>query len=165
MRHKEIIFLFIVQLACCASALYAADLENRIITITSNERMDLINGDSVQFQFQPLSNTARELEITNKAASLGVIHVGKARIKEDATVLTALRAIANQIAESLDLNFAVIADSNTSHALWESELLLLYHPDLTITLALVKSSEENHYEIACTYALREGVTSSTKAEP
>ena len=113
MRYKEIIFSFIVQLSCCASVLYAADSENHTITITSNEKLDLINGDSVQFQFQPLSDVARSLEIANKASSLGVIHVGKAHLKEDITALTALRAIANQIAESLDLNFAVITDSNT----------------------------------------------------
>ena len=69
--------------------------------------------------------------------------------------MSALRSIADQIGESLDINFGVITDSNTSDALKANELLLLYHPHVTITLALARPSEENDYEIICTYALKD----------
>lgn len=155
MKHKKTIFLQIVLLACCVSALHAAGLENRTITITSNERFDLVNGSSIQFKFQPLTDEARALEITKNASSLGVAYLGQVQVKENVTALSALRSIADQIGESLDLSFGVIADSNTSEALKTNELLLLYHPNVTITLALVRPNKQSHYEIICTYALKE----------
>ena len=77
------------------------------------------------------------------------------QLKENISALSALRSIADQIGESLNLSFGVIADSNTSEALKSNELLLLYHPAVTITLALAKPSEESNYEIICTYALKD----------
>ena len=136
---------------------FSAGLENRTITLTSNERFDLVQANSVTFKFQPLSEDARKLEITNDAAALGVAYLGQIKLKENNSALSALRSIADQIGESLDISFGVIADSNTSEALKANELLLLYHPNVTITLALARPTEVNDYEIICTYALKEYV--------
>ncbi len=133
----------------------ANELVDRVITLNSNERFDLLQSKSVNFKFQPLSEDARKLEITNDASSLGVAYLGQIKLKENFTALSALRSIADQIGESLDINFGVIADSNTSDALKANELLLLYHPSVTITLALAKPAENSDYEIICTYALKE----------
>lgn len=133
----------------------SAGLEDRTITLKSNERFDLVQANSVTFKFQPLSEDARKLEITNDAAALGVAYLGQIKLKENNSALSALRSIANQIGESLDISFGVIADSNTSEALKANELLLLYHPNITITLALARPDEGNNYEIICTYALKE----------
>lgn len=149
----------------------AASLEERIITLKSNERFDLVQANSVTFKFQPLSDEARKLEITQDATALGVAYLGQLKLKENITALSALRSIADQIGDSLDINFGVVADSNTSEALKANELLLLYHPNVTITLALAKPNEINDYEIICTYALKqlaEEVTTnaaSTSAAP
>ena len=134
---------------------YAAGLENRPIKITSNDRFHFVDGSSIQFKFKPLSEQARALEITESASSLGVTYLGQIELKKNITPLSALRSIADQIGDSLNISFGVIADSNTSEALKSNELLLLYHPAITITLALAKPSEESHYEIICTYALKD----------
>ena len=155
MKHKLSILFLMTLLAFCASVLHAAGLENHIITISSNDRFDLIDSTSIQFKFQPLSDKARTLDITENASSLGVTYLGQARLKENITTLSVLRSIAGQIGDSLNLSFGVISDSNTSEALNANELLLLYHPDIAITLALIKSDEQNYYEIICTYALKD----------
>ncbi|MBT8124007.1 MAG: hypothetical protein KJO81_04195 [Gammaproteobacteria bacterium] len=134
---------------------FSAGIEDRTITLKSNERFDLVQANSVTFKFQPLSEDARKLEITNDAAALGVAYLGQIKLKENNTALSALRSIAEQIGESLDISFGVIADSNTSEALKANELLLLYHPNVTITLALARPDKANDYEIICTYALKE----------
>jgi len=134
---------------------FSAGLEDRTITLKSNERFDLVQANSVTFKFQPLSEDARKLEITNDASALGIAYLGQIKLKENNTALSALRSIADQIGESLDISFGVIADSNTSEALKANELLLLYHPNVTITLALARPNEANDYEIICTYALKE----------
>ncbi len=143
----------ILQLTCLTAVLYAADMEERAFTLTSTDRFDLIDGGNVRFQL--LNDTVRTLETINQASSLGVTHIGRMHLKENVTALSALRGIADQVSRELNMNFAVIADSSTSKALRESELLLLYHPDVTLTLALIKSDQQDHYEIICTYALRE----------
>ena len=147
-----IIFLLILS---ALNVSQANELANRVITLSSNERFDLLQSESVNFKFQPLSEDARKLEITEGASSLGVAYLGQVKLKENTTALSALRSIADQIGESLDINFGVIADSNTSDALKANELLLLYHPNATITLALSKPAENSDYEIICTYALKD----------
>ena len=137
------------------STVSAVGLEERTITLSSNDRFDFVQAKNIKFKFKPLSEDARKLEITNEASSLGVAYLGQVKLKENNTALSALRSIADQIGESLDINFGVITDSNTSDALKANELLLLYHPHVTITLALAKPSEENDYEIICTYALKD----------
>ena len=156
MKLKLTIILFFYL--TCQSSLFAAGLEKRTIILSSNERFDLVQSNSVKFKFKPLSDDARKLEITNDASSLGVAYLGKINLKENFTPLDALRSIADQIGESLEINFGVIADSNTSEALKENELLLLYHPHVTITLALAKPQESTEYEIICTYALKDLTT-------
>lgn len=155
MKLKTSIALLLLYIFAVSNQSFAAGLEDRTITLKSNERFDLVQANSVSFKFQPLSDEARKLEITNDAAALGVAYLGQITLKEDITPLSALRSIADQIGESLDLSFGVIADSNTSEALKANELLLLYHPSVTITLALAKPDAINDYEIICTYALKD----------
>lgn len=155
MSHPNKSILFAVLLACCyIPAAYAVDLE-RFITISSTEEFELLRGSVIAFKFNPLSSKARALEITENASSLGVAHLGQLVLKENSTPLAALRSIANQIGKSLELRFGVITDSTTSDVLKESKQLLLYHPDITITLSLVKPIEQAHFEIVCTYVVRE----------
>jgi len=155
MNFKILITSLLFYVLTAINISIAAGLEDRTITLTSNERFDLVQANKVTFKFQPLSDDARNLEITNGAAALGVAYLGQITLKEDVTALSALRSIADQIGESLDISFGVIADSNTSDALKANELLLLYHPGVTITLALAKPDPVNDYEIICTYALKE----------
>jgi hypothetical protein len=151
--------LFNLLLAMLDTA-YADALEDRTIALKSNERFSFVQADSVTFKFQPLSEDARMLEITDEAAALGVAYLGQVKLKENNTTLSALRSIADQIGESLDISFGVIADSNTSKALKANELLLLYHPNVVITLSLVRPDENSEYEIICTYVLKEVVADS-----
>jgi len=155
MKLKTSITLLIIYLFAAYQPSFAAGLEDRVITLKSNERFDLVQANTVTFKFQPLSDDARNLEITNDASALGVAYLGQITLKENITALSALRSIADQIGESLDISFGVIADSNTSEALKANELLLLYHPSVTITLALAKPDPINDYEIICTYALKD----------
>ena len=155
MKNQVTLLFFFILLTCGTVETFAAGLENRPIKITSNERFHFVNGNSVQFKFKPLSDQARTLEITKSASSLGVAYLGQIQLKENITALSALRSIADQIGNSLNVSFGVIADSNTSEALKSNELLLLYHPNATITLALARPNEESNYEIICTYALKD----------
>ncbi|MFK7816390.1 MAG: hypothetical protein AB8B92_08640 [Gammaproteobacteria bacterium] len=163
MKFKIKIFLLLI--VSSVSLVNASGLEDQTITLKSNERFDLVQANTVTFKFQPLSVDARKLEITNDAAALGVAYLGQVKLRENNTALSALRSIADQIGESLDISFGVIADSNTSEALKANELLLLYHPNVTITLALARASEANDYEIICTYALKDLSTTSTEQLP
>jgi len=155
MKFKISFASLLIFFLTVSNIVIAAGLEDHTITLKSNERFDLVQANTVTFKFQPLSEDARKLEITNYASALGVAYLGQIKLKENNTALSALRSIADQIAESLDISFGVIADSNTSDALKANELLLLYHPNVTITLALAKPDEENDYEIICTYVLKD----------
>ena len=159
MNHSKKSTLLAVLLICCIPAAYPVDLD-RFITISSNEEFELLHGGEIAFKFKPLSSKAQALQITEDASSLGVTHLGQLVLRENSTTLAALRSIANQIGKSLGLRFGVITDSTTSDALKESKQLLLYHPDITITLTLVKPIEQEHFEIICTYAVRDTKTRS-----
>jgi len=155
MKLKFFLSILTIYFLTAFTTVYSAGLENRVIKLSSNERFDLVQGDVVTFKFQPLSDDARKLEITNDASALGVAYLGQVTIKEGNTPLSVLRSIADQMGESLGINFGVISDSNTSEALEANELLLLYHPLVTITLALARPDQINDYEILCTYALKD----------
>ncbi len=165
MRSEKTTLFLIVLLACCTSPLVTAGLVDRMITITSDDSFDIADGSTIKFKFRPLTEEALALEITRNATSLGVAYLGQVQLKENVTALTALRAIAEQIGKSLNLSFGVIADSNTSEALKANEILLLYHPEVTITLILAKPNEQSLYEIICAYTLRETeITESDNAQ-
>lgn len=155
MKKINIILTLFILVLSYASNLHAAGLEGKNITIRNNERFSFVEGNAVQFMFKPLTDEARALEITKDASSLGVAYLGKLQIEDNFTALSALRSIGDQIGNSLNISLGVIADSNTSEALKANELLLLYHPLATITLALVRAEEENQFEVICTYVLKE----------
>jgi len=162
--HK-IFFVLSIILASWSSSISAAGLEERVITIRGNERFELVDNKHLQFKFQPLSKEAKALEITKDASSLGVSYLGQLQLKGNFTALSALRSIGDQIADSLSISFGVVADSNSSQALKENELLLLYHPQVIITLSLVRVNEQSPYEIICTYTLKDIVAANAKSEP
>ena len=164
MKYTTYIILLLIPFVNFTPAIHASGFEDRTITIRNTERFDLVEGNYIKFKFKPLTEDARALEITKDATALGVTYLGQIQLKENITPLSALRSIADQIAESLDLSFGVVADSNTSDALKTNELLLLYHPHITITLALVQPSEESPFEIICTYTLKEISTKTSEAE-
>ncbi len=58
-----------------------------------------------------------------------------------------------QISSALDVDLALITDSTTSESLKPHEMLLLYHPQLVITLALTKVPESDTYTLIGTYAI------------
>ena len=156
-RKIKSILLTVLLISCCISAAYPVDLD-RVITISGNDEFELLHGGNIEFKFKPLSSKARALEITENTSALGVTYLGQLLLGENSTTLDALRNIADQIGRSLGLRFGVITDSTTSDVLKESKQLLLYHPDLTITLTLVKPIEQKHYEIICTYVVRKTKT-------
>ncbi len=161
MKYKFIFYFLSIISTLYISTLHSAGLEDRTIIIRNTERFDLSENKHIKFKFKPLTEEARLLEITKDATALGVTYLGQIKLKENVTPLSALRSIADQIAESLDISFGVISDSNTSQSLKTNELLLLYHPHINITLALIQTSEDSPYEIICTYTLKEIV----KEEP
>lgn len=164
MNYKFYFYVLFILSILSISIGSAAGLEDRTIIIRSSDRFDFFESNSIKFKFKPLTEDARALEITKDATALGVTYLGKIQLKENVTALSALRSIADQIAESLDLSFGVIADSNTSESLKTNELLLLYHPHITITLALVQIKAESPYEIICTYTLKEIPSSESITE-
>ncbi|MEE9571638.1 MAG: hypothetical protein V3W20_01165 [Candidatus Neomarinimicrobiota bacterium] len=164
MKYKTYINLALFLSIFCTFLSHAAGLEDRTITIRSSEIFDLLNENNIKFKFNPLTEDARILDITKDASALGVTYLGQIQLKENVTALSALRSIAGQIADSLDLRFGVIADSNTSESLKTNELLLLYHPHITLTLALVQPSEDAPYEVICTYTLKEIPEEETAAK-
>ncbi len=136
-----------------SSNVLAVDM-NRSIKISGNEKFELLHDDGIAFKFRPLPGHAGAMETTRNASSLGVAYLGQLKLRNNTTALSALRSIANQIGNNLDLRFAVVIDSSTSEALKASQQLLLYHPDIVITLTLLSPVEQGHYELVCTYALR-----------
>ena len=136
-----------------SSNVFAVDM-NRSIKISGNEKFELLHDDGIAFKFRPLPGHAGAMETTRNASSLGVAYLGQLKLRNNTTALSALRSIANQIGNNLDLRFAVVIDSSTSEALKASQQLLLYHPDIVITLTLLSPVEQGHYELVCTYALR-----------
>ena len=136
-----------------SSNVFAVDM-NRSIKISGNEKFELLHDDDIAFKFRPLPGHAGAMETTRNASSLGITYLGQLKLRNNTTALSALRSIANQIGNNLDLRFAVVIDSSTSEALKASQQLLLYHPDIVITLTLLSPVEQDHYELVCTYAVR-----------
>ena len=151
--NKAYLLISSLMILLFSSAVFTADL-NRTVTISSNEKFELLGDDEITFELKPLPGHASALETTRNASSLGITYLGQLKLRNNTTALSALHSIANQIGTSLDLRFAVVIDSNTSEALKTNQQLLLYHPDTIITLSLLKPAEQDHYEFVCTYVVR-----------
>ena len=58
MKLKTSIALLLLYIFAVSNQSFAAGLEDRTITLKSNERFDLVQANSVSFKFQPLSDEA-----------------------------------------------------------------------------------------------------------
>ena len=87
--------------------------------------------------------------------SLGVVNLGQIELLGSGSSVTILRNLAAQIAQSLQINFNLIGDSESDQALGPHRLLLLYNEHINITLALTKQADSEHYQLIASYAVSE----------
>lgn len=115
------------------------------VEITSGNEFTFTSQNPATFTIRPLRPELRSIENLKNTEAVGVVYLGDIELNENATPLSALRDVSVQISQGLDIDLALITDSTTSQSLAPHELLLLYHPDLVITLAL---TEVAHNEVA-----------------
>jgi len=140
---------------------FAEDKTTVIELIASNE-FQFVDQNPSAFTIKPLDSAHKSVESLKEVEAIGVVYLGNITLVDDATPLSALREVSAQITRKLDLNFALIADSTTSQSLNPHDLLLLYHPSMTITLGLTKIPDSNAYSLIGTYAMPS--TSDTQTE-
>ena len=128
-------------------------IEPTVVTLNASEEFTFIDNTSTSFTIKPLQAAHRSIETLANVDALGIIYLGDIVLINEATPLSALRDISSQISKSLNLDLALITDSTTSKSLEPHELLLLYHPYLTITLALTKTEADNQYALIGTYSM------------
>lgn len=143
--------------ACFLLPLNAAiSLESNLekdIVIESNGEFSFLNNEQVTLKLKPLKDELRSVQSLSSADAVGVVHLGKISLNEPSSALGALRAIATQISRSINLDMALITDSNTSSQMAPNELLLMYHPQIVITLALTRSVSSDQFDVIGTYAI------------
>ena len=115
------------------------------VEIMSGNEFTFTNQDPATFTIRPLKSELRSIENLKNTDAVGIVYLGDIKLTKNATPLSALRDVSVQISRGLDIDLALITDSSTSQSLAPHELLLLYHPQLVITLALTKVS---HNEVA-----------------
>ena len=153
MNYKYSLILFLYLLA---STICIADEENneaRQIELTSGPDYKLLNGDTATFVIRPLKEKLRSIENLKDTEAVGITHLGNVTLSDSATPLSALRDLSVQISSGLNIDLALITDSTTSESLKPHEMLLLYHPQLVITLALTKVEQSDKYTLIGTYAI------------
>lgn len=134
----------LLSLLYCNVAL--AEEENqsnvRSVELTSSEEFTFAQRDTSTFTIRPLKPELRAIENLKNTEAVGVIYLGDIVLSKNATPLSALRNLSVQISIGLDIDLALITDSTTSQSLAPHELLLLYHPELVVTLALTEVIQE-----------------------
>ncbi len=146
-------------LSICLAAVVSADdtQTNNVksITLNSSNEFQLLNGDSETstFTIRPLKEKLRSIENLKDTQAVGITYLGTLSLNESASPLSALRQLSVQISRGLNLDLALITDSTTSESLKPHEMLLLYHPQLVITLALTKIENSDDYTLIGTYAI------------
>lgn len=123
------------------------------IPIESNGEFSFSDDQMVKFTLRPLKEELRSIDPLMSAQAVGVVYLGKIQLNEPTSALSALRTIAVQVSKALDLDMALVTDSKTSTQMAPNELLLLYHPQVVITLALTRSVNDERYDIIGTYAI------------
>ncbi len=136
--------------------------ELRSVKLQSSNEFTFVGEPSTMLTIRPLKSELRSLGNLKNTEAIGVIYLGNILLGENATPLSALREISVQISSGLELDLALITDSTTSKSLEPHELLLLYHPNLVMTLALTKSAENEEYSLIGTYSVP--VASITEVE-
>lgn len=114
----------------------------RSVELTSSEEFTFAQRDTSAFTIRPLKPELRAIENLKNTEAVGVIYLGDIVLSKNATPLSALRNLSVQISNGLDIDLALITDSTTSQSLAPHELLLLYHPELVVTLALTEVTQE-----------------------
>ena len=127
--------------------------EARTVQLASSNEFTLTDNESSVFTIRPLKPSLRSIENLKDTEAVGITYLGALTLGESATPLSALRDISVQISSALDVDLALITDSTTSESLKPHEMLLLYHPQLVITLALTKVPESDEYTLIGTYAI------------
>jgi hypothetical protein len=123
------------------------------VEVKSSEEFNFIGQDTAIFTIRPLKESLRSIENLKDTEAVGILYLGRISLGENADTLSALRDISVQISRGLDIDLALITDSTTSESLAPHEMLLLYHPQLAITLALTKIPESEEYSLIGTYAI------------
>lgn len=132
----------------------AGDTDNtKVIALSSNEDFQFLNDGEASLSIRPLKEKLRSIENLKDTEAVGITFVGTLSLNENATPLSVLRELSVQISRGLNLDLALITDSTTSESLKPHEMLLLYHPQLVITLALTKIEASENYTLIGTYAI------------
>ena len=117
------------------------------VEIVSGNEFTFTNQNPAIFTIRPLKPELRSIENLKNTEAVGVVYLGDIELSKNATPLSALRDVSVQISRGLDIDLALITDSTTSRSLAPHELLLLYHPNLIITLALTEVSPNEVNEV------------------
>jgi len=161
----KILLTFSLFLLCGFNIVIAADGDSpitRTIELTSNNDFTILNGDISTFTIRPLKQKLHSIENLKDTEAVGITYLGNLTLSESATPLSALRGLSLQISNGLNIDLALITNSTTSQSLQPHEMLLLYHPQLVITLALTKVENSDQYTLIGTYAIP--VVNAQKAE-
>ncbi len=128
---------------------------NKVKSVKLNSANDfqLLNEEVATLTIRPLKEKLRSIENLKDTEAVGITFLGRLTLSESATPLSALRELSVQISSGLNLDLALITDSTTSESLKPHEMLLLYHPQLVITLALTKIEDSDEYTLIGTYAI------------
>jgi hypothetical protein len=142
-------------LYCLSTAIVADDSSpvTRSIALTSSNDFTILDGDTSTFIIKPLKQKLRSIENLKNTEAVGISYLGNITLSESATPLSVLRELSVQISSGLDIDLALITDSTTSQSLQPHEMLLLYHPQLVITLALTKVENSDQFALIGTYAI------------
>lgn len=136
----------------------------RSVELISSAEFTFTREEPATFTIRPLKQELRAIENLKDTEAVGVIYLGDIELTKNATPLSALRDVSVQISRGLELDLALITDSNTSQSLAPHELLLLYHPELVITLALTKIANGDIENSEATAEESETVEESTNEE-
>ncbi len=151
----KIFFALSIYLLSCLGASVVADDNapiTRSVKLTSSNDFTILDDNTSTLSIKPLKEKLRTIENMKNTEAIGISYLGKLTLSENTTPLNVLREISVQISNGLNIDLAVITNSTTSQSLQPHELLLLYHPQLVITLALTKIEDSSQYTLIGTYA-------------
>ena len=144
--------LLLANIFICDLAAENEYTQTRRIQIDASGEFTFVGQDRAVFTLRPLKPKLRALENLKNTQAVGISYLGKIILTQNATPLSALRDIAVQLTNGLNTNLALITDSVTARSLQPHAMLLLYHPDLVITLALTRAPQSEEYSLFGSYA-------------
>ncbi|MEM7303929.1 MAG: hypothetical protein AAF372_00190 [Pseudomonadota bacterium] len=153
MFRKLFYSLVLTSSLLCSITFANDDTGPRSVEITSSEEFNFVGQNTAIFTIRPLKESLRSVENLKDTEAVGIVYLGRITLGEKANTLSVLRDISVQISKGLDIDLALITDSATSESLAPHEMLLLYHPQLAITLALTQIPETEEYSLMGTYAI------------